>query len=700
MLSSLLVSLLLGAPVDQRQLHRADADLYVEMADARAAWTAMQSAPLVSMVSGEPMAKLDKFGQQMGWNLRAAMDGLLPQADATRPDDRFWPWSAASSMSMSLSGLEPAGGDMRGLMVADFAEEAAAEQALRAMGSLVATDARPETVRLFEQDLPVARYKADAMQTRLAGWAVRSGARIVAGVGSMEPADLLALAPESSMAAHPARLDDDGLGARSGTLVYRAWSDLEAVGAPEFGALSGVLELQKWAAGFLPFVGSRGKWRLELDGARFATESLVERIGPAKELDALMGAEPVGAVATAMVPVEAVGAWTTSLAPEALEPLFDRLLGLPAATEQPGALSKTLDKPCAIYLLPYPALMQAVQAPPRVVVAMRTLDREAFIKAMDAKAAAVLQADPRQRVDSKPYRRQPMWVFAAEEEAQPAEAATPQAGPFGAIGAVDLTMRPTVALHGDRVLVALSPTTARSEVKRLIDEKEGSAPHAIASLRKEGAFELSTMDWSRLLGGLWDQARGLVPMLAQGGAEPVDLSLLPTSTDLFGSLQPTLSWSRRVPRDGAPSLVHARSESSFGPETPLMLAGMVYAGASSRQEVPGEAEVLETKPAPQPASQPAVDDAQARTTKALRGVKTALAVYKSQAGRFPAALDELLRGTDAFPDGFLPDKRLPSDAWSRPFIYEPATDGTSYALRSTGADGVDQRGAGDDIKAP
>jgi hypothetical protein len=240
MLSSLLVSLLLGAPVDQRQLHRADADLYVEMADARAAWTAMQSAPLVSMVSGEPMAKLDKFGQQMGWNLRAALDGLLPQADATRPDDRFWPWSAASSMSMSLSGLEPAGGDMRGLMVADFAEEAAAEQALRAMGSLAAPDARPETVRLFEQDLPVARYKADAMQARLAGWAVRSGARIVAGVGSMEPADLLALSPEASMAAHPARLDDDGLGARSGTLVYRAWSDLEAVGAPEFGALSGV----------------------------------------------------------------------------------------------------------------------------------------------------------------------------------------------------------------------------------------------------------------------------------------------------------------------------------------------------------------------------------------------------------------------------------------------------------------------------
>jgi hypothetical protein len=501
------------------------------------------------------------------------------------------------------------------------------------------------------------------------------------------------------MAAHPARLDDEGLGARSGTLVYRAWSDLEAVGAAEFGALSGVLELQKWASGFLPFVGARGKWRIELDGGRFATESLVERIGPAKELDSRMGAGPVPAVATAMVPAEAVGAWTTTMAPEALEPLFDRLLGLAPAADGAGALSKTLDSPCAIYMLPYPALMQVVQAPPRIVVAMRVLDREAFIKAMDAKAAAVLAADPRQRVDSKPYRRQPMWVFAAEEEAKPAEAAAAPAGPLGAMGAVDFTMRPTVALHGERVLLALSPTTARSEIKRLLDEKEGSAPHALASLQSEGAFEISTMDWSRLLGDLWDQARGLVPMLAQGGTEPVDLALLPTSVDLFGSLQPTRSWSRRVAREGAPPLVHARSVSSFGPETPLMLVGMMYAGMGARQAPQVQPEALETKPKTRP-EEPIADESPARTTKALRSVKTALAVYKSQAGRFPAALDELLRGTDAFPDGFLPDKRVPVDAWNRPFAYEPAADGSSYALRSTGPDGIDQRGAGDDIKAP
>ena len=120
---------------------------------------------------------------------------------------------------------------------------------------------------------------------------------------------------------------------------------------------------------------------------------------------------------------------------------------------------------------------------------------------------------------------------------------------------------------------------------------------------------------------------------------------------------------------------------------------------SSRQAPPAEAELLETKPATK-AAEPVADDSQARTTKALRSVKTALAVYKSQAGRFPASLDELLRGTDAFPDGFLPEKRMPFDAWNRAFVYEPTADGASYALRSSGPDGVDQRGAGDDIKSP
>jgi len=151
-------------------------------------------------------------------------------------------------------------------------------------------------------------------------------------------------------------------------------------------------------------------------------------------------------------------------------------------------------------------------------------------------------------------------------------------------------------------------------------------------------------------------------------------------------------------------LVHARNESSFGPETPLMMAGMMYLGVgagASRAEKPPAVETLSTQPTtPVVPAEQAAAETLTRTNKALRAVKTALAVHKSQAGRFANTLDELLVGTDAFPEGFLSDKKLPVDGWNRALIYRVAEDGKSYELRSLGPDGIDQSGGGDDVKAP
>ena len=700
MLSILLVAALPLAGGDQRLLHAADADLHLEVVDAKAAWKAYEGAPMLKLLGGEQMKRLDAFGKQMGWDLGSVMGGMLPVTDPSRPDDRYWPWSNATAMSFSMRGMEATtGDDMGGTLVVDFADEAAASQALLALGAMKEGATTRETVTLGGRELEVSRYRTDMAQRSLAGWSVRDGTRIVAGMGGVEPADVATLAPAASCAAHPERYADDGLSAPAGTVVYRAWSDMDTLGAgADTGMLASFAEAQKWASGFLPFLGTRGKWRLELQGDRFATESLVERIGPAREMDAMMGVAPVPAEASSWVPAEAAGAWTTTVAQESFEQLLDRWLEVPA-TGEAGGLSSLVDSACAVYLMPYPALMQAAQSPPRIVVAMKTTDPAAFQRAMDAKAAAVLKADPKQRVDVKPYRRQPTWVFAAEEEDGQAEAkpAAQAAGPLGAFSADGLKMRPTVALMGDRVLVTLSPTIARSEIKRMLEEKE-RRPHPIANIGADGAFETSTMDWGGMLGGMWDQVRGLVPMLAQGGAEPVDMSLLPTSADLFAGFKPTRSWSRRVARENAPALVHSRSESSFGPETPLMMAGLMFLGSRAGGAGAEVVETLETKQ-PAPAAQ-AVDEAPARTTKALRTVKTALAVYKSQKNRYPASLDELLAGTDAFPDGFLADKKVPLDGWGRVPFYAAAADGASYELRSLGPDGADQSGGGDDVKAP
>lgn len=699
MLSSLLVAALPLLGGDQRLLHAADSDLHIEVRDAKTAWAAYQAAPMLKLLGGEQMAKLGALGKQLGWSLDSVMDGVLPVADPARPDDRFWPWSNATAVSFSVRGMESvAGDDMGGTLVVDFADEAAASQALLAMGALKDAAATRETISLGGRELDVVRYRTDMAQRSIAGWSVRDGTRVVAGMGGVEPADVAALGADASCAAHPERYDDAGLSPVAGAVVYRAWSDMDTIGAgADTAMLASLGEAQKWASGFLPFIGTRGKWRLELQGERFATESLVERIGPAREMDAMMGVGPVPAEASSWVPAEAAGAWTTTVATASFEQLLDRWLDVPAAGES-GALSSLVDSACAIYLMPYPALLQAAQSPPRIVVAMKTTDPAAFQRAMDAKAAAVLKADPKQRVDTKPYRRQPTWVFAAEEEADPAAAkpAPQAAGPLGAFSADGLKMRPTVALMGDRVLVTLSPTIARSEIKRMLEDKE-RVPHPVAAMAIDGAFETSTMDWAAMLGGLWDNARGLIPMLAQGGDEPVDLALLPTSADLFAGFKPTRSWSRRIAREGAPALVHARTESSFGPETPLMMASLMFLGARSGDAAAEPVQVLETKPAD---AVPAADEAPARTLKALRTAKTALAVYKSQTNRYPASLDELIAGTEAFPDGFLPEKKVPVDGWGRAPVYKASADGSSYELRSTGPDGQDQSGGGDDVKAP
>jgi hypothetical protein len=75
-------------------------------------------------------------------------------------------------------------------------------------------------------------------------------------------------------------------------------------------------------------------------------------------------------------------------------------------------------------------------------------------------------------------------------------------------------------------------------------------------------------------------------------------------------------------------------------------------------------------------------------------------VYRSQFGRVPDTLDELLKGTDAFPSGFLDGGVVPKDGWDRTLVYASQEKGARYTLRSCGPDGIDDKGGGDDVIAP
>ena len=88
----------------------------------------------------------------------------------------------------------------------------------------------------------------------------------------------------------------------------------------------------------------------------------------------------------------------------------------------------------------------------------------------------------------------------------------------------------------------------------------------------------------------------------------------------------------------------------------------------------------------------------ARRTKAvadLKGIEQALNLYRLDSGGYPTTeqgLDALVRRPERpplprkwNPDGYL--ERVPLDPWGRAYVY--VADGTRYALKSYGADGVE-----------
>ena len=94
---------------------------------------------------------------------------------------------------------------------------------------------------------------------------------------------------------------------------------------------------------------------------------------------------------------------------------------------------------------------------------------------------------------------------------------------------------------------------------------------------------------------------------------------------------------------------------------------------------------------------------QARQTKAavdIRSIQSALALFKTDTGRFPTTAEGLqalvtnpgLKGFDS--DGYL--DRVPTDPWGNPYIYlSPGLHSKDYDLESLGKDGEDG-GAGKD----
>jgi general secretion pathway protein G len=86
---------------------------------------------------------------------------------------------------------------------------------------------------------------------------------------------------------------------------------------------------------------------------------------------------------------------------------------------------------------------------------------------------------------------------------------------------------------------------------------------------------------------------------------------------------------------------------------------------------------------------------QAKTAAAKADIEaniaSALDLYEIDNGKYPASLDDLMKREGRGP--YL--KKQPLDPWGNKYIYQSVESGTSYTLKSYGADGVE--GGGDDI---
>src|SRR5439155_8231138 len=189
MLSSLLAScaLALGA-ADHPAHHPADAELYIEAPDIQAIVQGYANAPLVKLLGDEAAAKIGVATSSMGWDLKSIFESVLPKTDPSRPDDRFWPWSAMARISVSVAGLGAAPttstGEVRRMSawyVLDFKDAAAAAQTLDAIGAssgITKVALKDDEKLAYDgRELVLARFEAPFGTPHTPFWFAQSGAR-------------------------------------------------------------------------------------------------------------------------------------------------------------------------------------------------------------------------------------------------------------------------------------------------------------------------------------------------------------------------------------------------------------------------------------------------------------------------------------------------------------------------------------------
>ena len=480
------------------------------------------------------------------------------------------------------------------------------------------------------------------------------------------------------------------------------------------GPMGSMLELMMGAPASAMIRG--GHWDVSiLEGGRFSTRGWVPGESPSPGLD-MIGGSPIQASSLGLAHPDALVTAVASFDPTMLLDMVTESAPDPESVE---AMMSQLEQQFGFrvdrdviaplgdsisYSLPK---LRSLLSAPNLMAVAELEDRETFIRGMDGLVGMVKElADLEgQRTD---YRGATLYSWSLAE-------AGGDAGGMGAGGLMgglpidpSTFVRPTITVMDDRVLFSTLPTHAKREVRRvakLLKAGEEATLHAglVETGIADGASMVNFADWPLFMGNLYTQLKALAPMLgglAGGGGEmdlPFQLEALPDMTVLTRHFRPSARYS--VALEGGRMDV---TESSIGPEVSMLMGVAVVGGASvfgasapfdgAGDEWDDGEMVIDF--ATEPEFEQRVDAGPTgQTESSLMVLSMGIQMFQVQnEGKAPASLAEL-QGDGTSKPGTI--KELPSDGWGRGFKY--SNQGGKVRIWSIGANGIDEKGEGDDL---
>ncbi len=673
-------------------LHPRESEIYLEVGDLPALWKAFDAAPTVRLLRDE---KIQGLLAGLGAQLDLAPAPLLEKAltHALPPQEVERWFDGLRTFSVSVAAANPGGeapSPLRLFAVADFLEPVHAE-AVRA--SLFARAGQHEP--LAGAPSGVERLVWPGLEL----WCSVADRRLVIGGGATTFGDASSRA-EKKQAGLGARDDFKSANAAfakgTGETVFwyaQTTSPLDVLArlAPQDGNIQNLVRTLEGIPEELDFLAPARTLRMQLVGERFVTE-IFSPDGRASAKP-LLGVQPIQEAWLEPIPAKALLSYVGTLDGAALGERVKQYVAKDALASAALAsieqklgfgierIIARLGPAITAYSMPVAGL-----GPPDMSAWVDCADPVAFQADLEQFFAALGETLPGYALRTKDYIVRPP----AGEKVQVPITTVSLPADLVDLGPM-LSLTPSYARVGNRLVFALSSSNVKEELKRLHGAAEPPIVAGQNALKAKGLAlpedcrSAVVMDWGNQVESALNMVKALAMM--QGDALPFDVSELPSADAFRAYVGPTLHVSRRVAGG-----TYRRNEGSFGPETWLAIAVLAGERASQAQafaphQVPEAAAEVER--------QTAALAAEEVTTQAFSLVEIGLARYSAELQRYPERLEDLTGTSAAAPDGYLPGRAIPRDGWGQQLRYLRTDDGCRFW--SIGPNGIDEGGAGDDV---